>query len=209
MGRLKQNTYGAATIPSSQPWEKSTVSDVSRILSQIEAGDPAAAEQLFPLVYDELRRLAATKLAREKPGQTLQATALVHEAWLKLTGAGLQKNFSNQQHFFSIAAEAMRQILVDRARKKLTIRHGGDWKRIPEPPELSAKTNDPGQTMAVHELLDRFGVKHVRQAEVAKMHLFLQMTFAEISEVMGLSADTIESDWAFARAWLKREWHIE
>src|SRR5690349_8591954 len=105
------------------------MSDVTRILSQIESGDPSAAEQLLPLVYDELRKLAAAKLAQEKPGQTLQATALVHEAYLKLVGTETQRDFANRRHFFSAAAEAMRQILVDQARRKLTIRHGGEWQR--------------------------------------------------------------------------------
>jgi len=182
------------------------MSEVTRILSQIEAGDPSAADQLLPLVYDELRKLAAARLAQEKPGQTLQATALVHEAYLKLVGKDGSAVFENRQHFFAAAAEAMRCILVDQARRKLAVRHGGEWHRVAELRDLPDVQQEPDQTVIIHELLDQLAKAHGRPAEVAKMRLFLQFTFVEIAEVTGLSADTAESDWAFARAWLKRAW---
>ncbi len=182
------------------------MSDITRILSQIDDGDPTAAEQLLPIVYKELRRLAAAKLAQEKPGQTLQATALVHEAYLRLMGPGESAVFKNRRHFFAAAAEAMRRILVDQARRKLSVRHGGQWQRLHLLPEIPADATDAHQTIMVHELLDRFAVKHPRQAEVAKLRVFLEFTLKEIADVVGDSADVVESDWAFARAWLKREY---
>lgn len=182
------------------------MSDVTRILSQIESGDPSAADKLLPLVYDELRKLAAAKLAREKPGQTLQATALVHEAYLRLMGNTGANSFAHQRHFFAAAAEAMRRILVDQARRKLSVRHGGQWQRVGELTELLGADSDAEQTVAVDELLDQFSGKYSRQAEVAKMRIFMEFTLKEIADVLGVSADTAESDWAFARCWLKREW---
>ena len=186
----------------------SQMSEVTRILSQIESGDPHAADQLLPLVYDELRKLAAARLAHEKPGHTLQATALVHEACLKLVGTEVQQVFANRRHFFSAAAEAMRQILVDQARRKLTVRHGGEWQRIPERPEFPVTGEMPEQTVLIHELLDQLAAQNHRPAEVAKLRLFLQMSFKEIAEVLGLSADTAESDWAYARAWMQRKYKV-
>lgn len=180
--------------------------DVSGILVAIENGDPQAASKLLPLVYDELRKLAAAKLAQEKPGQTLQATALVHEAYLRLVGKDNAATFESRKHFFGAAAEAMRRILVDQARRKMTVRHGGDMKRVADLPDVPDIEQKVDQTLAVHELIDRFAANHPRQAEVAKMRLFLQFTFPEIAAVLGLSADSAESDWAYARAWLKREW---
>ncbi len=183
------------------------MSDVTRILSQIESGDPAAAGQLLPLVYDELRRLAAVRLAQEKPGQTLQATALVHEAWMRLIGNDGGASFESRKHFFGAAVEAMRRILVDQARRKQSVRHGGDWNRVDVLPDVPDVGLEVDQTIAVHELLDLLAAKHPRQAEVAKLRLFLQMTFVEIGSVLGVSADSAENDWTFARAWLRREWN--
>ena len=182
------------------------MTDVSRIFRQIESGDPVAAEQLLPLVYEELRKLAVARLAQEKPGQTLQATALVHEVYLRLVGSDGAARFANRRHFFVAAAESMRRILIDQARRKQAVRNGGDWYRFPELKEEPAGDGDAEQMVMIHDLLDYLGTSHPRQAEVAKMRLFLQMTFAEIGDVMSLSADTAESDWAYARAWLKREW---
>jgi RNA polymerase sigma factor (TIGR02999 family) len=180
------------------------MTDVTQILSQIEDGDPSAAEQLLPLVYEELRKLATAKRACEKPGQTLQATALVHEAWLKLAANETQR-FTSCQHFFAAAAETMRRILVDQARRKKTVRHGGEWKREGEFPELVGPACKAEETVAIDNLLEVFAQSYRRQAEVTKMRIFLQMTLVEISTAMGLSPDTAETDWAFARAWLKRE----
>ncbi len=182
------------------------MSDVTHILARIESGDPIAADQLLPLVYDELRKLAAAKLAQEKPGQTLQATALVHEAYLRLVGTDNLATFENQRHFFGAAAEAMRRILVDQARRKLSVRHGGGRQRIAEPPDIPDFVQKMDQTLAVDELIDHFAANHPRQAEVAKMRLFLELAFGEIGEVLGMSTDTAENDWKFARAWLRREW---
>lgn len=182
------------------------MSDVTQILHQIEAGDPTAANLLLPLVYDELRKLAAVRLQQEKTGQTLQATGLVHEAYLRLVGPDGAASFANRQHFFASAAEAMRRILVDQARRKLTERHGGQWQRVTEPTNDPVVDGDPEQTLIIHDLLDHLGKTHPRQVEVAKMRLFLQLKFTEIAEVMNVSADTAESDWSFARAWLQREW---
>jgi len=180
--------------------------EVTRILFAIEQGDPQAAEQLLPLVYDELRKLAASKLAQEQPGQTLQATALVHEAYLKIVDGSGAGDFANRKHFFAAAAEAMRQILVDQARRKLTVRHGGGWQRRDGSLEFAGPMQDPAVTVAMNELLDRLAEQQPRPALVAKMRLYLQMTFGEIGEILALSADTAESDWAYARAWLKRAW---
>lgn len=182
------------------------MADVSRIVLQIEAGDPLAVGQLLPLVYDELRRLAAARLAREKPGQTLQATALVHEAWMRLIGKDGGVTFESRKHFFGAAAEAMRRILVDQARRKQCVRHGGDWNRVDGLPDVPDAWPEIDQTIAVHELLDLLAAKHPRQAEVAKLRLFLQLTFVEMGELLGVSADSAENDWKFARAWLRREW---
>ena len=182
------------------------MSDVTRILSQIESGDPLAAEHLLPLVYDELRKLAAVRLAQEKPGQTLQATALVHEAYLRLVGGENNQPWDSRGHFFAAAAEAMRRILVEQARRKLAVRHGGEWNRISKLDEDPVAYGEAEQTVIIHDLLAHLGTTHPRQVEVAIMRMFLQLTFSEIAEVLGLSADTTESDWNFARAWLKREW---
>jgi RNA polymerase sigma factor (TIGR02999 family) len=182
------------------------MSEVTQILSQIESGDPMAAEKLLPLVYEELRKLAAVRIAQEKPGQTLQATALVHDAYLRLVDQEQVQHWNSRGHFFAAAAEAMRRILVEQARRKLAVRHGGEWNRILIFDEDPVVYGEAEQTVIIHDLLDHLGTTHPRQVEVAKMRLFLQLTFSEIAEVLGLSSDTTESDWNFARAWLKREW---
>ncbi len=176
------------------------------LAAMFDDGGPHTAEKLLPLVYNELRKVAAAKLAREKSGQTLQATALVHEAYLRLVGSDADLSFANRKHFFAVAAEAMRRILVDQARRKLSVRHGGDWQRVDELPDFPDIDQEVEQTMAVHELLDLLADRYARQAEVAKLRLYLQFTFVEIGNLLGLSADTAESDWIFARAWLRREW---
>src|SRR5262245_44097480 len=145
------------------------MSDVTRILSQIEQGNPAAAEQLLPLVYDELRKLAAAKFAYEKPGQTLQATALVHEAYLKLSGG---QGFTDRQHFFRVAAEAMRQILVDRARHQQRVRHGGHLKRVGLSEVVTIGETPPEELLALDEALQRFAASDPEKAELVKLRYF-------------------------------------
>ncbi len=190
------------------------MSAVTLTLSQIESGDPSSADRLLPLVYDELKKLAAAKLNQEFSGQTLQPTALVHEAYLRLLASRQSEDgesasdepaWNSRGHFFAAAAEAMRRIVVDQARRKLAVRHGGGRQRVFDLKEHPVEDGDAEQTIIIHDLLDLLGGKH-RQVQVAKMRLFLELTFVEIAEVMNLSADTAESDWSFARAWMKRQW---
>jgi RNA polymerase sigma factor (TIGR02999 family) len=179
-------------------------SDATVMLAAIEAGDPKAAEELLVIVYDELRRLAASKLAREASDQTLQPTALVHEAWLRL--AGNQKpSFKDRTHFFRASAEAMRHILIDRARRKKTKRHGGDYRRVDfEDFDLAAPSSDD-QLIAVNEALDKLAITHPTQAELVKLRYFAGLTNEEISQVMGISVSTVKNCWTFSRAWLLNE----
>jgi RNA polymerase sigma factor (TIGR02999 family) len=178
------------------------MNEVTFFLNAIEAGDPLAAEKLLPLVYDELRRLAASKMAREKPGQTLGATALVHEAYLRLVG---EQKFEHRAHFFAAAAEAMRRILVERARQKQTAKRGGGLVRSDaSPDELAGASSDPLELLAVHEALDRLAAKSPRKAELVKLRYFLGCTIPEASELLGIAPATAEEDWTFARAWLRR-----
>jgi len=179
------------------------VNDVTRILEAIERGDPLAAGQLLPLVYDELRRLAAQRLAREKPGQTLQATALVHEAYLRLVG---DQHFANRRHFFAAAAEAMRRILVERARRKQADKHGGGRDRADADPDdfPVAEALDPLEVLAVHDALDQLAARSPRKAELVKLRYFLGCTIAEAADVLGVAPATAEEDWTYARAWLRR-----
>src|SRR6266568_1934705 len=182
------------------------MSDVTRILSQIEQGDPQAAEQLLPLVYDELRKLAAAKLAQEKPGQTLQATALVHEAYVRLVDGQQDQHWNSRSHFFGAAAEAMRRILVESARRKQSLKHGPQAEGINGAAELIESQSDPAEMLAVHELLDRLAAKYPRKAEVVKLRYFLGCSQKESAEILGISEDSVHEDWVFARAWLKRHW---
>jgi RNA polymerase sigma factor (TIGR02999 family) len=180
------------------------VSDATQLLNAVEPGNPKAAEELLELVYEELRRLAAFKMAQEAPGQTLQATALVHEAWLRLVTAEGRK-FENRTHFFSAAAEAMRRILIDRARRKQTQRHGGGWERVQlDEFELAAPTADD-QLLAVHEALDKLALEHPLQAEVVKLRYFAGMTNEEVAQILGISVSTAKNYWTFSRAWLFHE----
>jgi RNA polymerase sigma factor (TIGR02999 family) len=184
------------------------MSEVTRILSDIEQGDPHAAAQLLPLVYDELRQLAAQRLAREKPGQTLQATALVHEAYLRLVGKGEEQHWDSRGHFFAAAAEAMRRILVDNARRKHSRKRGGDREQQDvDPDDLPlAAPGDPLQVLAIHEALDRLSMKSPRTAELVKLRYFLGCTMAETAQILGIGLATAEEDWTYARAWLRRQW---
>jgi RNA polymerase sigma factor (TIGR02999 family) len=177
------------------------MSDATVLLIAIEQGEPTAAEKLLDLVYGELRRLAASKMAREMPGQTLQPTELVHEAWLRLVGSENPK-FENRAHFFSAAAEAMRRILIDRARRKLTVRHGGGFERVDlEGRDLAAPGADQ-QLLAVHEVLDDLAKEYPVQAEVVKLRYFAGMTIEETAQVLGISTTTVKCYWTFARTWI-------
>jgi RNA polymerase sigma factor (TIGR02999 family) len=177
------------------------VNDVTRVLSAIEQGDPSAAEQLLPLVYDELRKLAAQKLAQEKPGQTLQATALVHEAYLRLVEGEKAQHWNSRGHFFAAAAEAMRRILVDQARRKLSLRGGGNLQRRPLDQEIEAP--EPSvDLLAVHEALERFQQVDATAAQIVKLRYFAGLTIPQVAEVLGISTSTADRSWAYARAWL-------
>jgi len=185
------------TVDFSEP----NVSDATSLLPAVKRGDSHAAESLLTLVYDELRRLAAYKMAHEAPGQTLQPTALVHEAWLKLISAG-EQSFENRTHFFAVAAEAMRRILIDRARRRRTLRHGGQHERVPlEETGLPAPVDDD-ELLAVDEALEKLSLENPVQAQVVKLRYFGGMTHEEIAQALGCSVSTVKTYWAFARAWL-------
>lgn len=180
------------------------MSEFTVILQRIDQGDPHAAHELLPLVYEELRKLAAQKMARENPGQTLQATALVHEAWLRLGGDD-QPAWDNRAHFFAAAAEAMRRILIDNARRKQTLRHGGDLERVNlEALELAANLDDE-QLLALNDALEHFAIHDARKAELVKLRFFVGLTNEQAARVLGVSEPTAKRDWAYARAWLFRE----
>ena len=182
-----------------------SLSDLTRILESIEHGDPTAADELLPLVYGELRKLAASKMARESPNQTLQPTALVHEAWLRLAGKDHPK-FANRAHFFAAAAEAMRRILINNALRKRAVRHGGGQQRVDMEGvlEVAAPCADD-ELLAVNEALDKLTATHPVQAEVVKLRYFVGMTSVETAEALGLSGRTVKNYWTHARAWLFRE----
>lgn len=181
--------------------------EVTQILNAIDEGDPRAAEQLLPLVYDELRKLAAQKLAQERPGQTLQATALVHEAYVRLVGGTNVQRWDSRGHFFAAAAEAMRRILVERARRQQS--------RKPENTSLlqdfdaddlvAISALDPLEVLAVHEALQRLAMKSPRKAELVKLRYFLGCSVAESAQILGIAPATAEEDWTYAKAWLRRD----
>ncbi len=181
-----------------------SMSDVTRVLHALDEGDPKAAEELLPLVYEELRRLATHKMYNEVPGQTLQPTALVHDAWLRLVNTEHQ-TWQNRAHFFSAAAEAMRRILIERARRKKALRHGGGQQRVDiQEVDLAAPGGDD-QILAVHEALDKFSGQHRLKAELVKLRYFAGLTIEEAAKVLGISEPTAKRYWTFARAWLFRE----
>jgi RNA polymerase sigma factor (TIGR02999 family) len=181
------------------------MSEVTRLLEAIERCDSAAAQDLLPLVYDELRRLAAYKMAHEPPGQTLQPTALVHEAWLRLGGGESSQRWQNRAHFFAAAAEAMRRILIDNARRKHALRHGGGQERVNlETAELAAPGSDD-ELLEVHEALGRFAQIDPTKAELVKLRYFVGLTIPEAAQVLGISEPTAKRWWAYARAWLYRQ----
>ncbi len=182
------------------------MTDVTRILSAIEQGDHSAAEQLLPLVYGELRKLAAHKMAQEKPGQTLQATGLVHEAYLRLVDVEKAQHWDSRGHFFAAAAEAMRRILVDNARRKASSKRGGGCERI-DLLDLAEQGDedtgeDPVDLLALDEALEKLQQQHPEKARVVKLRFFAGCTLAETAEILGVSRATAQRTWAYARAWL-------
>jgi len=181
------------------------MSDLTHILSSIEEGDPQAAAQLLPLVYDELRRLAARRLAHEKPGQTLEPTALVHEAFLRLVGDGRGQHWDGRGHFFAAAAEAMRRILVENARRKKGPRHGGSLQRIDADLNLVAADVRSVDLLALDDALTRLAEESPVRAELVKLRFFAGLTVPEAAKVLGISLATAERYWTFARTWLYAE----
>jgi RNA polymerase sigma factor (TIGR02999 family) len=186
-------------------WGRLAMSDVTQILSQIESGDPSAAEQLLPLVYEELRKLAAHKLAQEKPGQTLQPTALVHEAYLRLVDREQAQRWDGRGHFFSAAAEAMRRILVENARRKHGPKHGGNLKRRELDDSGLPVPDAPEELLELDAALEKLAQKDPRKAELVKLRYFSGLTVWQAAEALGIAPSTADRDWAYAKAWLFRE----
>jgi len=184
------------------------MSDVTQILEALARGDPTVADELLPLLYDQLRTLAAHKMANEAPGQTLQPTALVHEAWLRLVGSG-QEHWNSRGHFFGAAAEAMRRILVERARKKARVRHGGQLERVDLDHVTMATQDNDDTILAVHEALEKLAVQSPQKAEVVKLRYFAGMEHTEIAEALGVSEPTVRRHWAYARSWLYAELKLQ
>ena len=179
------------------------MADVTQILSAIEAGNPEAAAELLPLVYDELRKLAAARLAEEKPGQTLQATALVHEAYVRLIGPEPDRHWNGRGHFFAAAAEAMRRILIESARRKQSEKHGGGHRRV-DLADVEPGTVGPDlDLIALDEALDRLAIAHPRKAELVQLRYFAGLTTEQAARVLGISTSTADNDWAYAKSWLR------
>jgi RNA polymerase sigma factor (TIGR02999 family) len=177
------------------------MSDVTQILSAIEQGDPHAAEQLLPLVYDELRKLAAMQMGRDRPGETLNPTALVHEAYLRLVGDGLDRRYQDRRHFFAAAATAMRHLRIDQARRKKSQKHGGNAQRL-ELDDVAAPCDDD-ELLALDEALKQLAALDPRKAQLVEMRFFAALTNDQAAAVLGISSTTADRDWAFARAWLR------
>jgi RNA polymerase sigma factor (TIGR02999 family) len=177
------------------------MNEVTQILEAMDRGDAKSADELLPLVYEELRKLASSRMAREAPGQTLQPTALVHEAWLRLVG-GASPRFNDRAHFFGAAAEAMRRILIDRARRKVAQRHGGGQQRVDiDEIEIAAPAQDE-ELLAVNDALDKFAALDAPKAQLVKLRFFAGMTLEQAAGVLGISEPTAKRWWAYARAWL-------
>ena len=181
------------------------MSDVTKILDQIGEGDSAASEQLLPLVYEELRKLASAKLANEKPGQTLQATALVHDAYLRLIGSESEANWDSKGHFFAAAAESMRRILVDRARRKRTRKHGGHLARVELPDAASPDDSRAEELVALDAALSKLEEKDPVKAELVKLRYFAGLTIPEAAEALGIGVSTVDKYWAYSKSWLRTE----
>ncbi len=183
------------------------VNDVTRILNSLDQSGPEATKQLIPIIYEELRRLATAKMAHERPGQTLQATALVHEAWLRLVGADAPQHWNSRGHFFAAAAEAMRRILIENARRKATEKHGGKLERVDlSDVDVAIKTDDE-RLLLVDEALQKLAAQDQEAAELIKLRFFAGMSNAEAAQALGLSERTAGRLWAYARAWLFKEIH--
>ena len=181
------------------------MSEVTDILSALDRGDPHAASDLFPIVYNELRRLAARKLADERPGQTLQATALVHEAYVRLVDLGASQQFTSRGHFFAAAAEAMRRILVDSARRKRRNKRGGDWDRVVVHDVAGAAPPDAVDLLALDEALTKFSAEEPVKADLVKLRYFAGLSLEEAAEMLGISRTTASRYWTYARTWLYSE----
>ena len=181
------------------------MTDVTQILSQMEDGDPNAAQQLLPLVYEELKKLAAAKLASEKPGQTLQATALVHEAYLRIVNVDKVDGWKGRGHFFGAAAEAMRRILIDNARRKQRPKHGGDWKRVELDDPLVVTDDRAAQLLALDKALEKLAAESREKAELVKLRYFAGLTHREAANALGLSRATADRYWAYAKVFLHCE----
>ena len=181
------------------------MSDITPILKAGEDGDPKAAELLLPLVYDELRRLAAWQLTNEKPGQTLQATALVHEAWIRLGGSERQ-SWNSQTHFLAAATNAMRRILIDRARSKARVKHGqGQTPLNLDDVDVAAVDGDPDLVLAINDALEKFALEDPRKAKLVELRYFVGMSIPEAAQALGIAEATAKRDWVYARAWLHEE----
>jgi RNA polymerase sigma factor (TIGR02999 family) len=185
------------------------MNQVTQILDAIQQGDPHAAAQLLPLVYGELRKLAAAKMAKEQPGQTLQATALVHEAYMRLVGKNSDQHWDHRGHFFVAAAEAMRRILVESARRKHSHKHGGGISRQQHGLDdfVGTADRDPLEVLAVHEALEQLAAKSPRKAALVKLRYFVGCTMAETAQILGIAQSTAQEDWTYAKAWLHRRLH--
>jgi RNA polymerase sigma factor (TIGR02999 family) len=181
------------------------MSDVTRILSQIEQGDPQAAEKLLPLVYDELRKLAAIRLSQEKPGQTLQATALVHEAYLRLADGNQAQNWNSRGHFFGAAAEAMRRILVDAARRKKAKRQGGELQRVAAELDAVSAPNRSHDVLAIDEALAKLAQENPAVAKLVELRYFAGLSLEESAAALNLSPRTARRHWTYAKAWLHNQ----
>ena len=188
----------------SVPHAKSPAGDVTLLLKKIEQGDAQAAEQILPLVYDDLRRLAAAKMSHEAAGQTLQPTALVHEVWLRL-GGDQQPAWRNRAHFFAAAAEGMRRILIDRARRRLTQRRGGRQEHVNLDDLAVAAATDDARVLQVNEALEKFALEEPEKAELVKLRYFVGLTLNEAAQALDIAEPTARRWWAYARAWLLKE----